>query len=539
MPLINYPLPSVFGLPSKFQQWRTEQLQAIQATSQAQGRFTAHALPTGSGKSLAAMAVAQMMGWRVVYLTSTKGLQRQLEEDFGGSGGLVDIRGQGNYRCRLMNDDDFTGACDHGPCHAGYLCQYRFGGGCSYFDAVGRAKHARSVVTNYKYWVMVNKYAETVGVTKEGEPKGPPLGKFDLLVLDECHNAPDELSESLSFSIHKHETEGLLGMAAPWATENVDHWRDWADPAAVRAEALMIDLSNQVRFDHYSPARRAFKQIKDLKRKLDDLAECQGQWVANMKRTNEITFAPVWPSHYKHSLFLDVPRVMLLSATVRPKTADLLGIKSTELEFYEYDSSFPVNFRPVIHIPTVRMNNRTNDDELRLWLTRIDQIIKGRLDRKGIIHTVSYDRRNLVVKNSKYANCMISHDSSNTSSIVGLFKRAAPPAVLVSPSVSTGWDFPYDQCRYQIIGKLAFIDTRDKIAKARCAADDEYSPYIAAQELVQMCGRGMRSVDDFCESLIIDDNIRWFIKRYKHFFARWFLQSYSSVRTVPDPPRLK
>ena len=58
------------------------------------------------------------------------------------------------------------------------------------------------------------------------------------------------------------------------------------------------------------------------------------------------------------------------------------------------------------------------------------------------------------------------------------------------------------------------------------------------QQLVQACGRGVRSVTDWCESIIIDDNIRWFLKRYRRFAPRWFLQAYKSIATLPDPPDL-
>jgi hypothetical protein len=37
---------------------------------------------------------------------------------------------------------------------------------------------------------------------------------------------------------------------------------------------------------------------------------------------------------------------------------------------------------------------------------------------------------------------------------VATFKRRKAPAFLVSPSMTTGWDFPYDQCRWQIIAKV-------------------------------------------------------------------------------------
>jgi Rad3-related DNA helicase len=194
--------------------------------------------------------------------------------------------------------------------------------------------------------------------------------------------------------------------------------------------------------------------------------------------------------------------------------------------------------RPVYYVPTVRMHHGMTDNELYMWCRRIDQIIQRRLDRKGIIHTVSYDRRNLVILNSDYRDHMISHETKTTVDEVKRFKSMPPPAILVSPSVSTGWDFPMDECRYQIIGKVALVDTRDRITAARCRADNEYSPYIAVQDLVQAAGRGSRTPTDYCETFIPDDQFAWLRAKYKKFFPQYFLKACKTVNTLPDPRTL-
>lgn len=107
--------------------------------------------------------------------------------------------------------------------------------------------------------------------------------------------------------------------------------------------------------------------------------------------------------------------------------------------------------------------------------------------------------------------------------------------------MTTGWDFPYDQCEFQIIGKVMFPDTQGGIAKARAAHDKDYGNYIAAQNMVQASGRGMRAEDDRCETFIIDDNIEWFVSMCRRlgFLPKWWLDSYQTVHGIPPaPPRL-
>jgi Rad3-related DNA helicase len=131
---------------------------------------------------------------------------------------------------------------------------------------------------------------------------------------------------------------------------------------------------------------------------------------------------------------------------------------------------------------------------------------------------------------------MLSHKRKDTLEKVKMFKASAPPKILVSPSMTTGWDFPGSECEYQIIGKLAYPDTRSKLVKARMDADDDYAPYVAMQQLIQACGRGVRSLTDRCENFIIDDNIVWFIRRYRKFAPKWFSEAFISRVTAPEPP---
>ena len=136
---------------------------------------------------------------------------------------------------------------------------------------------------------------------------------------------------------------------------------------------------------------------------------------------------------------------------------------------------------------------------------------------------------------------MLVNDSNNTRTTVERFRRAAPPSVLVSPSLTTGWDLPAEDCEYAIIGKIPFPDTRSPITRARTEEDEDYGPYTAMQIIVQASGRGMRSAEDQCEVFILDENWRWFWPKYKTFAPKWFAES---VRrrpplTIPNPlPKL-
>jgi Rad3-related DNA helicase len=165
----------------------------------------------------------------------------------------------------------------------------------------------------------------------------------------------------------------------------------------------------------------------------------------------------------------------------------------------------------------------------------VDQIIAPRLGTKGIIHTVSYARRDMVLGRSKFAEHMMTHDRKDTEDTVKRFKREEAPCILVSPSMATGWDFPDAQCRWQIIIKLPYPDTRGPIMKERSKRDKDYSSYITMQQLIQATGRGVRNETDFCETFILDNNVSWFLTSFKHLSVKWFNDAFQTRNTLPLP----
>lgn len=516
------PAPFEFGAPSKFTEWRDGQDKAFWSIVEQEKRFQIKSMPVGSGKSLTYVTAALATGKRCAILTATKGLQDQLIDEFS-STGLFDMRGQQNYTCVAMQDGGALESlwpsrwgvptCDVGPCHSGVPCSLK-NDGCLYFDAYRKAKEARLVITNYSYWMAIHRYGEG-------------LGDFDLLVLDEAHAAPAEVSNSLTVEFTERELQELQTVA-PSVTDSMQVWRMWARKQRDKIKGHMEYFSTEAQssmaksdFMFLSasaelPDASELRMWKRLEGKCDLLSDCDDNWAVEKDEFNEtIKASPVWVhNHSKDALFLKVPQIVLMSATVRPKTAELLGLRRSEYEFNSVPSAFPVENRPLLWIPTARMRYDMSEDDLRKWVQRIDQIITKRQHWKGIIHTVSYSRQRYLMDNSRFGHIMIGNDRGTTRDVVEAFKAANAPAVLVSPSVATGWDFADDLARYQIIGKIPFPDSRGAVMQLQQKSDPEYFAYLAAQELSQAYGRIVRGPDDYGECVapgtrILTNDLRW------------------------------
>lgn len=524
--------PIQIGAPKKFTKWRAAQKVALTRIIRSKKRFNAHALPTGDGKSLTGIAAALLEeNIRACYITSTKSLQNQLITDFAEIG-LLEIKGRNAYPCRagvegILGPDYRNAYVDQAPCQYGRHCRYK-DMGCSYYDKFRAVNRANLVVTNYAYWMSINEYGEG-------------MGEFDMLILDEAHSIPAEVSNFTNFTLEENELRTTLNVEFPRNKTDIAEWRGWGAThhnAAARQYALLAKEITDNEEDVPKGLTQHAAQFKSVTSRLNKLANIQGDWSVEMVDKKTATFHSLWPALHTHPyLFRNVPKILFLSATVRKKTMDLLGVD--DYEFYEYDSSFPIKNRKLVHVPTIFLNHRSTERQLRWWVTRMDQIIRTRQDRKGIIHTVSYARRNFILKHSEYAHLMLAHDRRNVVQVVKKFRKAKAPCILVSPSMTTGWDFDGDSCRYQILGKVPYPDTRSQVMQERKKKDKDYAPYLAMQQLVQCCGRGVRSETDWCENIILDDTVSSFMKRYKDFAPKWFHKAFERKTLIPEPPKLK
>ena len=336
-----HPIPTLhdLGADPRFNQWYPNQIQAILRAIDSPKRFVALCLPVGAGKSAIAMGRAVISGARSVYLTSSRGLQDRLGEDFG-SMGLVDIRGQQNYQC--VEAKSF-GANDcmvsTAPCHSGIVCPSKESI-CTYYSAARTAKKSNLVVTNYPYWILQNIF-------------GDGIGDFDLMVCDEAHAVVQELCNVLSTSIQKYEVEAILHSSFPTTHAGMEGWKMWASAHSMRLtqEIAAIKENIQALFaeGEYGQAHMAGKKLwerKDLKRRVDTILGAKGEWVAERKGES-MTWDPIWPHGYSEQmLFHKIPKVVLMSATMNTRTMDLLGVPPEEYEFIEFDSTFPLNEGP-------------------------------------------------------------------------------------------------------------------------------------------------------------------------------------------------
>jgi len=526
--MLDIPTPKDLGLPDKYVKFRPNQPQAIEDGLNSPSRFTIQHQEPGSGKSLVYMSQALIMSCRTMILTSTKSLQKQLLDDFE-SIGLVDIRGTFTYFCEAYPGH----TCDDGLVTK---CPYKGSTVCPYSYARSEATTRQLVTSNYACWIANTK-----------TPQGG-FGQFEMLVLDEGHNAAKELASQLQISISEHD---LALTKSDWPKgnrEDMTVWKRWAAVQGVIVQSRIEELLPKIQSGNGngkkapSEAIKRYKHLRQHATKLAELANCKpDKWVED-EWNHGYQFDPIDVSEYAEKyLFHDIPKIIITSGTITKRSPLALGLTEDDFEYYSYPGNTDVSRTPLIYIPTVKVWRHSAEWELKRLVRRIDEIFELRADRKGIIHTVSHKLRDFIMTHSQYSRYFVSNYAKQgdlTSEVVNWFKKMQAPACLVSASVTQGVDFPHNLCRYQIIAKLPWPDSRSKVEQARIALDKRREAQICMDALVQMFARADRAEDDWQECFILDDSVEKFLWYNRDLAPPKLMACYRKMTSLPFPPEV-
>lgn len=512
--------PADLGLPPHLTSFRSypgfDQYQTAKTLANSTRRVRILNAATGSGKSVTYSAAAALLhstgsSSRHLVLVGTKDLQHQLHSDR-----LVKalVYSHRNYPCASHipaddgDDPEFTCAVPRSRC--GYV-----------YD-IDLANRSNSVVTNYAFWMSLARFSDP----------NHWLGEFDLLVLDEAHNAPDLLSRALTIELTPNRLHTVFVRGVPELPEftSIEEWEDWT--------RHVLFLANDAQGDQTTPRerRRWEHLVHDLERLLVATGPrtAEERWVVcpfdeRPYGGKGVRFAPRWGTGYAEQLlFRGIPHIIMTSASVTKFHADCLGVKEGDREYWEVPSPFDRRKRPVVYLPTVAVDYRMSAGAKWKLVRRVDEIIEAAIDQGagcGVIHTGSYERNREIVSGSRFAPLIITHgrNSREYQAAIGRYKEMALGgkfAVIASPRMQEGVDLKDRLGRWQVIVKMPSPDSRDPLTKARME-DPGYRDMVVAEKFKQMVGRLVRGMGDWGVTFVLDDHwgkhMSWQLE-----FQEWF-----------------
>jgi Rad3-related DNA helicase len=479
------------------------------------------------------MIVGKMpAGIRTIYTCQQKTLQAQVINDFAhdltGKEYAVELRGRTNYRClknQRLSCNECTkergnrfpkhcGTCEFDGCHARNTagnaaqtdecpCVHQ----CAYWTAKDKAAKAELAVLNVQYFLAEANTADSL------------FSGWPLVVLDECDLTEAVLMEHIAVSIPV-ATLGRLSMSLPPLSNPIDQQAtaDWLSLVIARMESRVEELRL-----HQDPAVSDIREQKQFERLIDRLLEFRYEgfdhWVVIPPDEKQVTPSVIWkPVHIKNLaekyLWRHADQFLLMSGTIlnHARLAADLGLDPGKTSFSAIDYAFPPETRPIYYTPVVEMtskNLRINGREAvwRAMVQKTDDIIANHPGVKGLVHTASYNLAEYFKQHSVYGLRLITHqNAAERERSLQAFIESPEPLVMVSPSMTRGFDGKNDRCRFIIVIKLPYPNPADpQIARRLQEPDGQgWYDYGVMREIIQETSRGNRGEHDFCEIYILD-----------------------------------
>ncbi len=488
---------------------------------------------TGTGKSAIATTLANIYEPAYI-LTMTKQLQSQYAVEFG----YPLVKGRGNFNCKDSNFDD---KCDSGTCQTvpnsqNFICNFgitkspfeegkfafndahdtpiyfRSNEVCNYWNQKSRAVQSDITLMNYDYALLELAYVQH-------------FGKRHLMILDEAHNIEDKLmhrmevtlsNKMLKTDIKKSIPRNMMSYQDPkdWTLFIQSIYQDYKDISLTKLPKNKADSINRTKL-----------RLSEL---LNNMENNPGNWVVS-NADDGISFKPLNIDVYANErLFKYADVCVFMSATILDHElfCKWLGINPEDVYYLSIKSAFPASERPV-HLKTVGpMSQRAIKRTAPKTIPVLEKIIEHHKYEKGLIHTHNYKCQQYIMKHIKDRRLM-DHKSNDREFKLRMFEKSKDPLVLVSPSMSEGVDLPYEKCQFQVIYKIPFPYLGDLQIKKRKDQDPKWYAYKTVMTLLQAYGRGMRAEDDYCETYILDGNIKMLFnnKMYKSLVPEFFTEA--------------
>lgn len=490
-------------------------------------------LPTGEGKSPIAVTIARTLNELApdasgeykpgtYYLTTQKVLQQQYLRDFGvGDVGMCELKSATNYDCTFHGDlscgasrkklallKDGTNPAWKAHC-GGFTC--------TYVKEKSRFLEASNSITNYSFFMLA------MNLSQNGLPNR------NVLVLDEAHNAPEEVCRQIEFEISEKFTSKVLELDFLKNADNEAKVAKWISEEYYLAllgfqTQLNEKINEMVDAGMEVPEELVKRQdhIRNHYAKIDYFRGnyAEDRWVCSFDRRaagNYITFKPVDAAYWAEGYLLGHARfTLMLSATIVDPNiiAQQLNLKEGEWGYISMPSTFPKENRPIFVAPVASMAAKDIDASLPAMAAAIQGLLDAHPTEKGIIHTSSFKVARYLKENIKSKRLLV-QEEGNRELILEKHIRDKKPTVLVSPSMTEGVDLKDNLSRFQIFAKMPYPNLGDRALKKRMARLKGYYDYLTMRSFVQAIGRSVRHENDSAVTYVLDSCAVAFLRKNK------------------------
>ena len=497
-----------FPFPATIRKAQEKALATIARARQGHKKFVLLELPTGTGKSgvaIAAATWASSWGNGAYILSPQKALTAQYMRDFEAVG-LVELRGRASYQCYEFGTDCETGSGLRGKnqnaCSA-----------CPYKVAKDRFVSQEVGVTNFDYFLAETLYS--------GQ-----LPRRSVLVIDEAHNLEQKVLGFTDFEISPLTLQTYSVPIPSISDGDISGATQWVSREMIPSVDNFISEIPEDDVEKSEERREAENLVRRMRR---FVAGEQNEW-AFWNDEKNFVFRPLSAARYASGfLFSRAEMVVIMSATILDFSVfrRTLNIAESDCECLALGSDFPAKNRPIFYRPLGSMTFHKKRETLPKIAEAIDKLLRARPDRKGLIHTNSYEMNRTLTSAlaaAGHGHRIITHRPGGAEAALQQHRSNPGPTVLCSPAMTEGIDLADDLSRFQVIVKVPYPVHKDPYVAARMREKGWYE-WQTAMRLVQASGRSVRSAIDFAETYIVDSEFGEFRRKSRRLLPSWWLEA--------------
>lgn len=447
----------------------------------------------------------------VFALTITKSLQDQYTNLFTDSSSL---KGKSNYICNIDPKYDVEIA----PCLFNQRLKESciLNSTCAYYNSRKNMLINKFGVLNYSMFLSLPDHVKN----------------REYVICDEASEIEDELVKRFSRSIPYKFLKRLGYNPNDIPISNYSKFKIWLDNLVMllgdevtKLKQSMNKTRGKSEFDSDALRFKLFSNMcNQLKTTVDTWKKCEYIVENNI---DGIFLKPLRVDNLAKEIFDYGDKIVLMSATIidHENFTKTLGIK--DYKYIEVESAFDPKKAPIYSTKGFKINYKN----LREKLPEIRDIIQNICDKhkseKGIIHTHTNEITQYLKDHmNDDGRFLFRLDGSDNEQILKRHIESSEPTILVSPSMAYGVDLKGELAKFQVIVKAAFMPLNDERIKRLFKEDKNWYVNKMLNNLIQACGRGVRSKSDECITYILDGNITESVIRNSNKIPRYFLNRF-------------
>lgn len=448
----------------------------------------------------------------VYALTITKALQDQYKELFDD---IEIVKGKSNYQC--THDSNFS--AEYAPClHLPKLKEQCWSANsCPYYTARNAAVVSNFAALNYNMFFAL---PETVK-------------KRQYIICDEASELEDQLVKEFSCQINFETLRKYDVVVRPFPSGN-DYSKvgKWLNVLLVditdRVEELKELINSQKKITGFVTEKKIeLGVLLKLQFKINTMIDTWSDSEYLFDRVEKgINFTPLKVDKLSRYIFNYADKVILMSATIIDPVNFCKTLGITKFKYIEADSTFDANKAPIYANTKTKLNFSNLKSNLPNIVKQINSIFNQHKNDKGIIHTQSNFITNYLKDNIDSDRILFREPGVTNEDILDIHSSSSKPTVLASPSMSHGVDLKGDLAKFQIIIKAPYLPTTDSRVERMMKLDFNWYTNKMLSNLIQACGRGIRSHKDFCTTYILDAAIIECLIKSKNKIPKYFLDRF-------------